>query len=118
MAITVTTLQPRTAGFALNAISADASGCEEILAAQGADKSIVLRQVIISCISAITVTIGAGETAGAVTSIILGPLNFGATSPVFIFTFNPGIKLAANTALTIDASGAGAITCFVQGDVE
>lgn len=118
MAIEVTTLQPATAGFALNATSADASGCEEILAAQGAGKYIILRQVIISCVSAITITIGAGETDGDVTAIILGPLTFTVSSPVFLFTFNPGIRLAANTALVVDASGAGAICLFVQGEVE
>lgn len=119
MAYTATSLQPKTHGFAINAVSDDASGCEELLAAQGSGLSIVLRQVIVSCVAAITVTIGAGETAGAVTSPILGPLNFAATSgsPVSV-VFNPGIVLAANTALTIDASGAGAVCVFAQGDVQ
>ena len=118
MAYTATALQPATCGFAVNAVTDDASGCEELVAAPGAGKYLVLRQVIISCVAAITITIGAGETAGAVTSPVLGPLTFVATSPVSIFTFNPGIKLAANTSLTVDASGAGAATIFVQGDVE
>jgi len=118
MAYTATALQPRTSGFAVNAVTDNASGCEELIAAPGVGKYLVLRSVIISCVAAITVTIGAGETGTAVTSVILGPLTFGATSPVSIFTFNPGIKLAANTSLTVDASGAGAFTAFVQGDVE
>lgn len=117
MAYTATALQPKGAGFAVNAVTDDASGCEELVAAV-TGKSIILRQAIISCVAAITITIGAGETTGDVTSPVLGPLTFGATSPVAIFNFNRGIRLAAATALTVDASGAGAFTCFVQGDIE
>lgn len=118
MAYTATALQPAGSGFAVNAVTDDASGCEELVAAPGSGKKLVLRQVIISCVAAITITIGAGETGGAVTSPILGPVTFAATSPVAIFNFIRGIVLVANTALTVDASGAGAFTCFVIGDVE
>lgn len=118
MAWTVTALQPVDSGFAVNAVTDDASGCEELVAAQGAGKKLILRQVIISCVAAITITVGAGETTGAVSSPILGPVTFAATSPVAIFNFVRGIVLDANTSLTVDASGAGAFTLFAIGDVK
>ena len=119
MAITKNNLTPATKGFAVNASSADLSGCEELKAAPGAGVSIYIAQVEISCVAAITVTIGEGETGGAVTTVLWGPFNFAATSgsPVNI-ALNPAIKLAANKSLTIDASGAGAVQTFVQGYIE
>lgn len=116
MAITATSLQPVSSGWTVNASSADASGCEEIKAAPGADLCLCVRQLEVSCVAAITVTVGAGETAGAVTTVVVGPLNFAATSgsPVSV-VFNPAIKLAANTSLTVDASGAGAVQVLAQG---
>ena len=102
-------------GFAINADYADASGCEELLAAV-TGKSHYLTHLFISCVAAITVTIGAGETASAVTTVVFGPTNFAATSgsPVSIPFIKP-IKLAAATSLTIDSSGAGVVQVFVQG---
>jgi len=120
MAITKNDLTPATSGFAVNAVSADASGCEELKAAPGAGVSIYITQIEISCVAAITVTIGAGETGGAVTTVLFGPFNFEATSgsPVSISLRGKGIKLAANTSLTIDASGAGAVQVFVEGYIK
>lgn len=119
MAITKNNLTPATKGFAVNASSADLSACEELRAAPGASVSIYVSQIEISCVAAITITIGEGETAGAVTTVLFGPFNFVATSggPVNI-ALNPAIKLAANKSLTIDASGAGAVQAFVQGYIE
>ena len=118
MAITAVSLTPRTHGFAVNASSADLSGCEEVVAAV-ASKSIVLSQVVISCVAAITVTLGAGETTGAVTAVVLGPVNFAATSgSPYTVKFEPPIQLASATALVADASGAGAVCIFAQGYYE
>jgi hypothetical protein len=111
-------LTPATHGFANNAVSADASGCEELVAAV-ADKSHYITQLEISCVAAITVTIGAGETGGAVTAVLFGPFNFAATSgsPISL-QFNPPIKVAEATAIVVDASGAGVVQVFVQGYTE
>ena len=119
MAITKNNLTPAGAGFAVNATSADASGCEELKAAPGSGKSIYLTQIGVSCVAAITVTIGAGETGGAVTTVLLGPFNFAATSgsPVCLTFRDRGVKLTANTSLTVDASGAGAVQIFAEGYV-
>lgn len=116
MAVTLTALQPEGRGFAVNAYSADFSGCEVIQAAPGAGLFLVLTHLFIHCVAAITVTVGEGETSSAVDDPIVGPLTFAATSgaPVEMF-FNPGIVLTANKALTVDASGAGAAVVVAQG---
>jgi hypothetical protein len=118
MAITMNALTPATRGFANNATSADASGCEELVAAV-TGKSHYITQLEISCVAAITVTIGAGETGGAVTAVLFGPFNFAATSgsPISI-QLNPAVKVAAATSIVVDASGAGAVQVFIQGYTE
>jgi hypothetical protein len=115
MAITATAVQNSGGGWAVNAYSADASGCEEIKAAPGAGNNLEVHSLTLNCATAISVTVGAGETDGSVTSILVGPVVFTATGQTFTRVFNPPILLAANTSLTIDASGAGPILAIVQG---
>ncbi len=123
MGITTVSLLPATHGFAINAISADLTGTEELVAAPSAG-SLYLRHLSIICaVKDITVTIGAGETASAVTTVIIGPVPFivGVTDAGYIhavqhvWNFAPAIKLVATTSLTVDASGAGQVQIFVQG---
>ena len=119
MAITKNNLTPAGAGFAVNASSSDAQGCEELVAAPGTGKSLYLTQIQVSCVSAISVTIGAGKNGAAVLAVLLGPFNFAATSgsPVNLAFRDRGVKLTANTSLTVDASGAGAVQIFAEGYV-
>lgn len=107
-------------GFILNATSADASGCEELKAAPAAGLSIYIDHLTINNgANAISITIGEGETGGAVTTALIGPIAMAAnTSIQFGFTSKGGMKLTAATSLTVDASGAGAICVFVDGRVE
>lgn len=115
MAISAQANTPATKGFSVNATSADASGAEEVVAAI-AGKSIYLKQLSITCVSAITVTIGEGETASAVTTVLYGAVPFVATAPGQVSEiFTPPIKLTAATALVVDASGAGVIHVYAQG---
>lgn len=116
MAITLVTNSVDRHGFVANGNSADLSGCETLVAAVAA-KSIYVERVAISFASAINVTIGAGETAGAVTTVLIGPLH-GAQNQTIELTFTRPIKVATNTALTIDASGAGNTTAVVQGYIK
>ena len=116
MAIAVTTPQPGKFGFIVNATSADASACEELKAAV-AGKSIIIDHITINSGAAINITIGAGETAGAVTTALLGPITFAANTSMQ-WDFRHGLWVTAATSLTVDASGAGAICIFVQGRVE
>jgi hypothetical protein len=118
MAISVTTPQSGKYGFIINATSADASGCEELKAAPAAGSSIVVDQLTINNgANAISITIGEGETGGAVTTALIGPIAMAANTSLQ-FTFTQGMKLTAATSLTVDASGAGAICVFAQGRVE
>jgi len=115
MAIAVTSPACKV-GFIKNATSADASATEEIHAAV-AGKQIKIRQLTINSGAAITITIGEGETAGAVTTALIGPISF-AAGRAMQWVFSPALELTAATSLTVDASGAGAICIFVQGSVE
>ena len=115
MAIAVTTPSAKV-GFIDNATSANASGCEEIHAAV-AGKKIKIRHLTINSTDAISITIGAGETGGAVTTALLGPIAFAALESMQ-WNFNPLLELPAATSLTVDASGAGAFCVFVQGVIE
>lgn len=121
MAITVTTPAVGPAsfnGFIVNATSADASGCEELKAAPAAGISIMVDHITINNgASALSHTIGEGETTGAVTTALLGPVAMAANSSLQ-WDFYPPMKLTAATSLVIDSSGAGAVCVFVRGHLE
>lgn len=118
MAIAVTNPAPGKAGWFLNATSADASGTEELKAAPAAGTSIIVDHITINSGSAITITIGEGETAGAVTTALIGPVSFAANQSMQWDFPKGGMKLTAATSLTVDASGAGNICIFAHGRVE
>lgn len=115
MAIAVTNPTVGKFGFILNATSADASGCE-VLKAGAAGQSIVVDHITINSAAAITVTIGEGETDSGVTTALIGPIAMAANSSIQ-WDFPSGIVLTAAAALTVDASGAGAICVFAYGRV-
>ena len=117
MAITLKEHDVDGVGFVANGYSADFSGCESLKAAV-TGKSIYVEKVIVNSLTAINYTIGAGETGGAVTAVVLGPIHCAANSTHEIDVSARPIKLAAATALTIDASGGGAATVVVQGYVK
>ena len=122
MAITITTPSPSKFGFILNAISDDISGAEILKAAPAAGLSIIVDHITINAKDAVTITIGEGITGGGVTTALIGPLSMGANSSIqWNFTKGfavRGMSLSEATALTVDASGAGAICVFVIGRVE
>jgi len=115
MAIAVVTLTPMTFGWIISATSADASGCEELLAAPAAGVSIVLDEITINNgAAAISITIGEDAAAGAVVHAVIGPVAMAVnTSLQFMFPY--GILLKSAHALTVDASGAGAICIVARG---
>ena len=117
MAIAVTTPGCKV-GFIANGTSADASGCEELVAAV-TGKKIKVRHVTFNNLTAgaLSFTLGAGETAGEVTAALIGPVSVGANASIQ-WDFNPLMELPAATALVIDLSGAGAISVFAQGIIE
>lgn len=122
MAITVTTPDvgpgSQAGAFIINGVSADASGCEELKAAPGAGKSIYINRLTVNNgANALSHTIGEGETTGAVTTALIGPIAMAANTSIQ-WNFKPPMKLTAATALVIDSSGAGAVCVFAQGYVE
>lgn len=118
MAIDVTTPSPGKFGFFLNAVSADASGVEELKAAV-AGKSIYIDHLTISSDSAIDISIGEGETVpGTIDTVLLGPVPFAVNQHIPWNFLNGGMKLTEATALVVEASGAGNINVFASGRIE
>ena len=116
MAITLVSNSVDSLGFSVNGNSADLSGCEELVGAV-TGKSIYVERLAVSFGAAINVTLGAGETGGAVTTVLAGPI-YGAANTTVELTFTRPLKLAAATALVVDASGAGNVTILAQGYVK
>jgi len=98
--------------------SADLTGCEIIKAAVAAN-SIFLTKIMIRTATAMTITIGSGETTGAVTTNHLGPIDLDAASGFFPMSFgaNRGMRCTSGLALTIDSSAAGAVWIYAEGKV-
>lgn len=101
--------------WAINASSANASGCEEIVAAPGAGYALVIERLIIYIGAAIDVTIGEGEgVGGAVAAVLIGPLGGAAGTYVLDCRERP-IQMTANKALVFDASDAGTVCIYAEG---
>ena len=115
MAITVSAQQPSSHGFAVNGSSADLSGCETLVAAPGEGRSLRLAALTISTGAAMSVTIGTGESGGAVETVVFGPVYLAANTQ-FVKVFREPLLLAENKPLTVDTSAAGNVTVFVEGD--
>ena len=113
MAITLATNYVSGAGFINSGYSADWSGCETLVAAV-ASKSIYIEKINIISVGTATFTFGAGETDGAVTTTVLGPIY----SPGYIvipLEFTRPLFITAATAFTVDATAAEGATIIVQG---
>ena len=105
-------------GWIENITSADLSGTETLKAAP-ASGNLYLEYISINCVAAITVTIGSGETASAVDTAIIGPIAFtAAASGQYVIHFPRPVKIDATTAITADASGAGAVNVVLIGHTE
>ena len=118
MAITITTNTPNDDvfgnAFSIQGVSANLSGCEELKAAPAAGVSIYLDSVLLSTDTAVSITIGEGETSSAPTTARFGPIFLPANTTV-AWIFRRPIKMTAATSLTIDASGAANVTAVVEG---
>ena len=95
---------------------ADLTGCEDIIAAVSGSYHYLTRLVIRTA-TAMTVTIGSGETTSAVTTAHIGPIPFDAASGLHVQTFpdGMGMKGTISLALTADASASGAIWIEAYG---
>jgi hypothetical protein len=113
MAFVLTEQSVEKVGWVAN-ITGDVSGTEDIKAA-ASGLSHYIESVAINAVAAQTVTIGAGETGGAVTAPIIGPVSCTTSGGNLVYTFTRPIKMAANVALVIDSSGAGVVCAVVTG---
>lgn len=101
--------------WAVSAYSTDFSSTESLKAAV-TGKTHYIKRITIHCASAITVSIGGGETSDALTTTYLGPIPFTTSGPRYELDFkDKAMKLLISTALCIDASGSGAAAVYVEG---
>ena len=120
MAITLTTPNcgPGSyAGFIVNGVSADASGCEVLKAGVAGKSILITRLVINNGASALSHTIGEGETDSAPDAALIGAVAMAANTSLQ-WDFYPPMQLTAGKSLVIDSSGAGAVCVVVQGRIE
>lgn len=96
--------------------SEDASGCEEILAASSGHAH-YLTKLIIHGDAAIDVSVGSGETTGAITTVHFGLIPLSAEAGLFEWNAPPGkgVKCTDETSITVDASGAGTLRIEAHG---
>lgn len=114
MAITLVSNQPATSGWCINATSADATGCEFVVAAPTTG-NLYLCQVLVSSAAAISVDIGATDAAGD-TGVDHSIISFYmAANTTQRYVFREPIELASVDGLAVDASGAGAICVVAEG---
>jgi hypothetical protein len=100
-------------GFIVNATSANAMDCEDVLPANTV-YAFEVKHITINVMAAMTVTIGQNETANAVTTALIGPVSMGANTTLQ-WDFNPSMTVDRNSSLTVDTSASGNILVFAQG---
>ena len=118
MAITVDTLQLDPDGWAVNAHTDDGSGSEEIQAAPGAGKNILLKEINITTGGADVVFLDSYESAGATAKRILGPLHIAAGTLSYVDKFISPIRITANENLEINTSGSTAVNIYASGEIK
>jgi hypothetical protein len=116
-AFTITTLQPGTWGWVINATSADISGCEQLKAAITGSQIVIDHLTVNNGGGAQSITIGEGENAGAVKTALIGPLAMGANTSIQ-WDFPSGIVLTVSESLTADSSSNTAVTVFAYGRIK
>lgn len=112
--IVVAKKDPRKTFFAISfRESADASGCEVILAAH-ASKPYYIEHLVIGIDFDGYIDFGDGEATSAVETVALMLIGT-ATGLAYDITFKRPIKLTDAKAITLDASGAGILAGMVEG---
>ncbi|MHA2064188.1 MAG: hypothetical protein ACXABY_07385 [Candidatus Thorarchaeota archaeon] len=117
--------------FAVFFTSADLSGTEIIKAVTGFTNIYLKKFKLWTVAPGLTVTLGIGETSGAVTTVIAGPIPFVVEDDVgtpanernyahpvsfdYEFAHRDGTQLTDDKDLTIDASGSGVVCGICEG---
>lgn len=96
--------------------SADVTGAEEITAASTGHTHYITK-LLVHADAAMDISIGSGETTGAVTTVHFGPVPLDATFGKFEWEAPPGMGLQCTTAtaIVVDSSGAGTIWIEAHG---
>ncbi len=116
-AFTITNPQPGKFGWIANGTSADISGCE-ILKPKVSGSQIVIDHITINNgAGAQSITIGEDENAGAVKTVLIGPIAMAANTSIQ-WDFPSGIVMTADTDLTADSSSNTAVTIFAYGYIK
>ena len=117
MAIALTNPVCGNGGFIVNGTSADASGCEELKAGAAGKTILITHLTINNGASALSHTIGEGETnPGGVDAALIGPIAM-AVNTSLQWDFDPPMQLTVAKSLVVDSSGAGAVCIFAMGRV-
>ena len=96
--------------------SADVTGTEFLLAAV-AGKSHYIRKIVISCgTNSATISLGSGETTGALTSTQIGPITFSAsTAHPFELDFGErAMRIAEGVSFNIDGVTAAPVWIYFE----
>lgn len=118
MAITLNSLTVGKFGWCVNGITADGSTCEELVAAPGAGKYIVIDHLTLNNGAAGTqdLTIGAGEAANNCETVLIGPISMAVNDSVQ-WNFPQGIVLPSNKSLTVDSGDTHNFCVFAFGKI-
>lgn len=121
MAITANTYSlvalPRDGVLFYNSLqSADVTGGESIEAASTGHTHYITK-LLVHADADMDMSIGSGETTGAVTTVHFGPVPLTAESGWFLWEAPPGmgVKCTSATAIVIDSSAAGTIWIEAHG---
>ena len=116
MGISNTTLKLDKSGWAVNSTSSDAINGEELVAAPGAGKTLILKEMHISVGQSARAIIDSRASATATATRMLGPISLNASTNNYVNRFINGIRTnAANEAIYITSSANAFINVFVSG---
>lgn len=113
---TLVTLPTRGVLFYKSLQSEDVSSAEEVAAAVSGSTHYLTR-LLIHADAAMDISIGSGETTGAVTTVHFGPVPLDATNGVFLWEAPPGmgVQCTTSTAIVIDSTAGGTIWIEAHG---
>lgn len=111
----VTSLNVAGQGWVENLQTTSGTGTEIIKAAPGPGLNLYLEEVIIVSGTATTVIIGSGETSGAVTTKLIGPIEMTTSGRPYKIRFPRPIIVDVNTSLTVDSGVAGNVQVSTTG---
>jgi len=102
--------------WAYNAYTTQAVLCEEVVPAPGTDKALYVTLLTIDhSATSVPASVGSGESANNVETVIWGPIpfNLATQKPITFDHRDMPVKLADNKSLTVDVTGN--VNIYVEG---